>query len=197
MFCIDELKRKLHVDTIISNQTEKTQHFAAVSLILKPCENGFDVLFIRRAINERDPWSGHIGLPGGRVETSDSDHKVTSIRETQEELGFDLHEHDYIGYVDTYDALRSDLSYTMNISLFVYVLKSEPELHLDPKEVSSVVWAPMSYLHDTERQINYTAPSGNIFDGIYLGKGNYRKEKGDVLWGLTLRMVLGFLKVLD
>ena len=48
------------------------------------------VLFMKRAPREGDPWSGHVSFPGGRVEHSDSSLLHTAIRETQEEVALDL-----------------------------------------------------------------------------------------------------------
>ena len=49
------------------------------------------MLFIRRALNPRDAWSGHVALPGGRQEISDGrDDEKTSMREAEEEVGIDL-----------------------------------------------------------------------------------------------------------
>ena len=82
---------------------------AAVALILMPPErgggaagdgrmDGWELLFIVRAVNERDPWSGHVAAPGGRtevggggaVETGVETAMETAVRETWEEIGVDL-----------------------------------------------------------------------------------------------------------
>ena len=62
---------------------------AAVALIVRP-RISMDVLLIKRSTNERDPWSGHMALPGGRWEPGDAGLKQTAIRETLEETGVDL-----------------------------------------------------------------------------------------------------------
>ncbi|HET9512400.1 MAG TPA: NUDIX domain-containing protein, partial [Gemmatimonadales bacterium] len=61
---------------------------AAVSLI---CVRDPDaLLLIRRADRDGDPWSGQLGLPGGRKSPADADLLSTAIRETFEEVGIDL-----------------------------------------------------------------------------------------------------------
>jgi 8-oxo-dGTP pyrophosphatase MutT (NUDIX family) len=62
---------------------------AAVMLCLREEEGDVQVLLIRRAEREGDPWSGHIGLPGGRPSHVDRDLLDTARRETLEEVGFD------------------------------------------------------------------------------------------------------------
>lgn len=49
-----------------------------------------EVLLIKRATRKGDRWTGHVALPGGKRETSDSDDCMTSVRETKEETGLDL-----------------------------------------------------------------------------------------------------------
>ncbi|HXB54963.1 MAG TPA: CoA pyrophosphatase, partial [Vicinamibacteria bacterium] len=41
---------------------------AAVALILREAARGLELLFIRRAEHDGDPWSGQVGFPGGRAE---------------------------------------------------------------------------------------------------------------------------------
>src|SRR5688572_18573814 len=63
---------------------------AAVSLLLVPAADGVEVLMIRRASREGDPWSQHMALPGGFRSPSDADLFATALRETREEVAVDL-----------------------------------------------------------------------------------------------------------
>ncbi len=62
---------------------------AAVAVVMRPGPAGWEVLLCRRAEREGDPWSGHISLPGGRVEAGDPTAAETARRETIEEVGLD------------------------------------------------------------------------------------------------------------
>ena len=62
---------------------------AAVAILLRPARRGWEVLLCRRAERPGDPWSGHISLPGGRVEPGDEDAVATARRETIEEVALD------------------------------------------------------------------------------------------------------------
>ena len=45
---------------------------AAVAVILREQHNGPEILFIRRAERNGDPWSGHMAFPGGHVDDTDA-----------------------------------------------------------------------------------------------------------------------------
>jgi 8-oxo-dGTP pyrophosphatase MutT (NUDIX family) len=50
-----------------------------------------EILFLKRATNPTDRWSGDVAFPGGRQQQGETD-KETAMRETLEEIGLDLHE---------------------------------------------------------------------------------------------------------
>jgi 8-oxo-dGTP pyrophosphatase MutT (NUDIX family) len=50
---------------------------AAVALVLVTAEDSLELLLMRRADRAGDPWSGHIGLPGGRHEPGAPDLLAT------------------------------------------------------------------------------------------------------------------------
>ncbi|HYN43940.1 MAG TPA: NUDIX domain-containing protein, partial [Thermoanaerobaculia bacterium] len=56
---------------------------AAVAVILRDGDGGVELLFIRRAEHPRDPWSGQMGLPGGRVDPGDASPLAAALRETR------------------------------------------------------------------------------------------------------------------
>jgi len=77
--------------------TSMNERRAAVALVLRRRNQGsagdndakpstkIEILLIRRAVNERDPWSGDVALPGGKVEAGETDFEAT-IRECKEEV---------------------------------------------------------------------------------------------------------------
>ena len=72
---------------------------ASVALILEEQPSGLSILLIERSTDTNDYWSGQIGLPGGRFETSDKSPQHTAERETREEIGLDLATTQFLGRV--------------------------------------------------------------------------------------------------
>ena len=63
---------------------------AAVAMVLEPRADDLHLFFIHRAEHDADPWSGHMGFPGGRKDPEDPDVLNTVLREVHEEVGIDL-----------------------------------------------------------------------------------------------------------
>ncbi|ORX70909.1 hypothetical protein DL89DRAFT_267010 [Linderina pennispora] len=108
------------------------------------------VLYIQRAAYPGDPWSGHIGFPGGKREDSDRDDKMTAVRETQEELGLDIggEGFEYLGELDTCHAYMWFNLQTMMVvvpHVFLQVVGRTPELRVSA-EVASAHWIDLGQL---------------------------------------------------
>lgn len=176
---------------------------AAVSIILRNIgvsANGelpeltehTEVLFIKRADKPGDPWSGHMAFPGGHLEPSDADLAAAAARETQEEIGLDLHANArYLGAADQQRANPKGRELDMLIEPHIYALDTLPQLDLN-YEVAAVVWANMgtlmlNSLHDTE--VKPMAGTPTTFNG-------YRLSPEYFVWGLTYRMLKAFFEVI-
>ncbi|MDD5302960.1 MAG: CoA pyrophosphatase, partial [Elusimicrobia bacterium] len=117
----------------------------SVALMLAPGPRGLEALFIRRAEREGDPWSGHIGLPGGRREPGDADLLVTAIRETREEIGVDLPRAALLGALDDVQPSTPSLP-PLIIRPFVFGVDPRPDAGTSVEVVSSY-WIPLESLH--------------------------------------------------
>lgn len=167
---------------------EGTTHAAAVALVLRPTGRGLEALFIKRADHPNDPWSGHVGLPGGRAESHDEGLVDTAIRETEEEIGLSLaREGHFLGPLDETRATARTRSIDMKIAPFVFAAEGAPDLLTLSDEVAATHWIPLVELFDSSHAASVTMPhAGQIlrFPAI--------EVRGLTIWGLTLRMLRNF-----
>jgi 8-oxo-dGTP pyrophosphatase MutT (NUDIX family) len=155
-----------------------------VALVLRDGEpGGIELLFIRRAEHEKDPWSGHMGFPGGRAEPGDADLEATAVRETQEETGLDLgRDGEPLGALDEVKALARGRPVDLVIAPFVFRLRHRLD-GTPSHEVVSLHWLPLERLlaPETRSMLQYR------YEETLLELPCLRIE-GLVIWGLTYRM---------
>lgn len=108
-------------------------------------DSDFEVLFIKRAIQPNDPWSGNVAFPGGRRQLDDQSDIQTAIREAKEEVGVCLSNPDhykYCGALDQRDVFGNGKKVGLVVCPFVFLQTSAdvPSLKLNPHEVSAACW---------------------------------------------------------
>lgn len=174
---------------------------AAVALVLRRNAGAADLLVIKRAVDPRDHWSGHLALPGGRREPDDPDLAFTAVRETFEEVGLDLSAGgQLLGPLTTIEP-RSPLA--PPVSVTPYVALAPPAYHLAAPgrdaaaltlsaEVEAAFWLPVSFL-------KRNGPS-EVFR-LVVGEEErewpaYPTDHG-LIWGLTERILTTFLGLID
>ncbi|RBP53468.1 NUDIX hydrolase [Arenicella xantha] len=174
-------------------QPEVSLMRASVAIILRDTESGTEFLMMQRAQHENDPWSGQMSFPGGKIEPDDASPRAAAIREAYEEVGADLSDADLVGQLDDLYGLKVDGVYSVHVSCFIF--KPSKTLSLVGNyEVADMVWLPLSYLHDAANAHSFTHPLDQAFSmpGVMIDEG-----KKQILWGLSLRMVMGLYELLD
>ncbi len=163
-------------------------HQAAVALVLRPSavEDDLDVLLIRRATRHGDPWSGQIGLPGGRVHVADASLIDTALRETHEEVGLDLRVGgSVLGALDELRP-RTPVLPPIIVSPFVVGIPGHPELVLN-HEIADTRWVRLGELYRPETRVRTTVE----VRGIRMQVDAY--QVGDfTVWGMTERILSSF-----
>jgi 8-oxo-dGTP pyrophosphatase MutT (NUDIX family) len=163
-------------------------------MLLQPNEHDLQMLFIHRAHHPQDPWSGHMAFPGGRQDPEDTDLRVTIHRETKEEVGIDLDLHgEYLGQMTSLQAMARGRPISMIVAPFVYLVSPEATPEPDPVEVQDTIWIPLSFMqqNDIEKIVSRPMPDGTSLTVPALIYG------GKTIWGLTYRMLQGFLELID
>jgi 8-oxo-dGTP pyrophosphatase MutT (NUDIX family) len=161
---------------------------AVVAAILRDSPEGVEVLLIRRAEHELDPWSGHMALPGGHGDADDASLVATAVREIAEEVGLDLLGHaELIGRLPVVVALPSQLT----IFPLVFALAAGHEPEANPNEVAEVVWATLDHLR---------SPLARSSHELFVRNQRFRfpafDVRGRVVWGLTYRILGNLLSTL-
>ncbi|MGH7674568.1 MAG: NUDIX hydrolase [Gemmatimonadales bacterium] len=159
---------------------------AAVALVLLEGARGLELLLIKRAERQGDPWSGQIALPGGRRDPSDADLLATALRETLEETGVDLARAERLGTLDDLYP-RTPVLPPVVVRPYVFALAKRPTLSLSA-EVRDAFWVPLAALRAPGvRRDTVVAVRGVelIFPAYHHG--------GHVVWGMTERILTPFL----
>jgi 8-oxo-dGTP pyrophosphatase MutT (NUDIX family) len=157
------------------------QRTAAVSLLLVPAIEGVEVLMIRRASRDGDPWSQHMALPGGFRNASDADLLATAVRETREEVAVDLSkDSELLGVLPEVNPAVGNLG----VRPFVFAREARPPVELSP-EVDAVVWANLGAIARNEAPAEFELWRGETrhrFPGFRVGE--------NVVWGMTYRVLM-------
>jgi 8-oxo-dGTP pyrophosphatase MutT (NUDIX family) len=161
---------------------------AAVATVLRQGGEGAETLLIKRAERSGDPWSGHVAFPGGKREPGES-LLFTALRETEEEVGLRLAPSSLVARLDDIEA-RSSV-YRVAHFVFAFEDAAAPALTINA-EVAATLWVPLARFARREGAGTFSyAYNGREAEMPCFRLGDY------VLWGMTYRMVLNVLDILE
>lgn len=129
---------------------------------------------------------GQVSFPGGAIDPNDPSAAHAALREAQEEIGLDPGAVELIGELDTFPTYVSGFVVTP----FVGWLAEQPELRPNPAEVAAVLTVPLAELSEANRRDPGFVHFGRTFPT------EAWVWNGHVIWGVTARIVRGFLKLL-
>jgi len=169
-----------------SGTNEKVEAVVGV-LLRQEAANELSTLLIQRVERNNDPWSGQIGLPGGRVEKFDGSTQDALEREVREEVGIDLGiDGEPLGALTVSHPMRN---IEMRVQPFVYGLRRRPEVNVGP-EVQEAFWVSL-----------FKLPSVRELSEVEI-RGMRREVEsflvdGRIVWGFTYRVLSELLAVPD
>jgi len=211
-----ELRKKLPETPGIHGRGEMPT--SVVIVLLAEINGEYHFVLEERSAQIRQ--GGEVCFPGGMFdENTDLSPGETAIRETTEELGLPAENIEIVGRLDTLVAamgavieifvgvMHSDTAsleinrdevekvFTIPVS---YFMKNEPEIHkvlvrmfsseIDPATDEEIVYLPVRELGLPER---YLDPWGNFKQNVYV----FKTSEG-IVWGLTARIIMDFIRVL-
>jgi len=162
---------------------------AAVLIPLIRQAGEWDVLFIRRTVNEHDLHGGQVAFPGGRCDPSDHNAETAALREAFEETGIKPADVHVLG------RLRDILTITnYRVTPVVGMIPWPYELRPQTEEVSRIFTIPLKWLADpTNREVHKQSllHRSDPVTVIYFAPYN-----GETLWGASARITLIMLEAL-
>lgn len=156
---------------------------AAVLVPLLERPEGMSLLLVERTQHLRH-HAGQVSLPGGRIESSDTDALAAALRETEEEIGVARDRVEVIGELEPVETITG-----FRITPFVGFLPTDARLRPDPYEVESTFEIPLDValrvggyeLHT--RRVNDVPISYYTLD-----------YDGHTIWGATARILVNFAR---
>lgn len=154
---------------------------AAVGVVFKRDKGVLELLLVKRAEVTGDPWSGDMAFPGGKKCPDDNGLIETVIREVYEETNIDLRSGHFLGVMDL---MGSTAKRGMTVLPMVFLMDEEPEIRTN-EELAYYLWTPFRDLVNSRGK----ALVKNRYDTDVFHVG------GDVVWGLTYRMLERLIKL--
>lgn len=174
---------------------------AAVAVVVRPPLGAddpqvadCDFLLIRRATSPRDPWSGQMALPGGRLDPGDPTLVAAAVRETREETGLALDTASHL--VGRLPAVRPASVRLPSLTIWPFVFRVAPDVRarVASPEVASVHWFSVRALSDPRNRGRYRCSVGAETPSAETRSFPCVRVDGQVVWGLTYRVLDTFLR---
>ena len=188
---VETIRRKLAtVPAPPREALENNSNAAAVLVPLFEHRGEVHVIYIRRSDHVAS-HRGQVAFPGGRVDSSDATLLDAALREAHEEVGIHPSTVDVIGNLATMHTTTSGII----VAPFIGVIPSTTALNPQLSEVAEIFDVPLTALRDPNFRGDYQwtseGPAARTakFPAILYG--------GQTIWGLTLRITLNLLELLD
>jgi 8-oxo-dGTP pyrophosphatase MutT (NUDIX family) len=158
---------------------------AAVLIPLVRVDEEWHLLFTRRT-DSVDHHKGQVSFPGGRTDPEDDSPVTTALRESFEEVGVLASDVQVLGILGEYLTVSNYL-----VTPVVGIIPWPYTFKVHTPEVGRVFTIPLEWLADgLHRQEMVRTESGR---GVIV----YLPYDGELLWGVTARITVNFLKALD
>jgi len=169
-----------------SNEGDQVEAVVAILLWDEP-GRGLQTLLVQRAEREGDPWSGQIGLPGGRVKQDAETPRTALHREVDEEVGIKLKEVGVeLGSLSVGHPMRR---IEMRVQPWVYGLRIKPRVNIGP-EIADSLWVNLAELPLKMKTSEITVRDKPWSVESFV-------VEGKIVWGFTYRVLTELLPILE
>ncbi len=161
---------------------------AAVLVPLLRLNGAWHLLYTRRT-DTVFTHKGQVSFPGGAVEPLDPSLEAAAMREANEEIGLQSDDVELLGRMPDYPTISSYL-----ITPVVAHIRWPFDLRLEPAEVVRAFTIPLAWLADQRNweERPYRRPNGVEEPVVF-----YETYEGELLWGITARITVQFLQILE
>jgi 8-oxo-dGTP pyrophosphatase MutT (NUDIX family) len=182
-----QLIAKLHHPDRPTIFAETNYQSAAVLIPLVRSENGWNLLFTRRATAVRT-HAGEVSFPGGGWEENDKSLLDTVFREVNEEIGVKQEWLSILGRMDPIKTITCFFVYP-----FVGILKWPIDMIRNNQEVENIFIIPVDWLANPN---NYYEKEHHLNGSLIRNVIHFKDYEGEHLWGFTARLTLQLIDLL-
>lgn len=191
---LDDIRQRLQQDS--SESTSDIPYMnqgvllkkAAVLVPFVEINKEWHLLFIQRAIHEKDRHSGQVAFAGGKYEEADENLHVTALREAHEEIGIAPQDVTIIGELNHHYSISD-----FQITPVVATVNWPYQLTLQTTEVAAAFTIPLKWLANPKNyQIKQCEFNGREHPVIH-----FSRYDGYELWGATARMTVSLIALLQ
>lgn len=182
-------QQPVHAEPFPDDYFSRPARPAAVLLPLIRKPDGWHLILIRRALDARDRHSGEVALPGGCLEACDRGEEAAALREAAEEIGLERSNVFLLGRLGGYRSVSN-----FRITPVVGQVLEDFEPRPNPREVARVFSMPLHWLAAPDNLQRRRRRLGAT--GVEIEVLHYRPYDGEQLWGVTARLVDGFMNAM-
>ncbi len=160
---------------------------AAVLVPLLEKKGEWHLLLTRRTQHVGN-HKGQVAFPGGAMEPKDPSPEATALRETFEEIGIPPETIDVIGRLPEQPVISGFL-----VTPVVAFLPTYVRWRPSREEIARVFTVPLAWLGNPD---HLSLSTVHTWEGVKYPVHYYQPYEGEVIWGLTARIIQSLIKAL-
>ncbi len=145
-------------------------------------------LLLTRRTQRVGNHKGQVAFPGGAMEPGDPSLEAAALRETFEEIGVPPEVVEIVGRLPAQPVISGFL-----VTPIVAFLPSQVRLNPAPAEIAHVFTVPLAWLSNPD---HVSLAATHTWEGMEYPVYYYQPYEGEVIWGLTARIIQNLISAL-